>query len=292
MSLSELLQSREILSTGTSSGLSDLKNRILDEGFAWYARHPEETEIIVSNLNLFSLPTDNGFIGKVQKGILLHYYEKVLPLCLSPQKYYEYLMERVDGNEAMEMLKKKRVNSEGTLLTISHFGAIELITPFIAAQPNTMNSVLRFTTQHFSDVAASYAERLHNEAGFGRINFIEIGKPGVPAAMEMAAALRRCEIISTVFDEETSYSVPAELLGKKVNGGSGLDKLISYTRSPMHIFNASMIRSENETYTLHFDEIPVDGVSSIQQMYNSLEKQILAHPDQWYFLHEEIPVIK
>ena len=126
---------------------------------------------------------------------------------------------------------------------------------------------------------------------FGPIRFIEIGKPGTSIALEMAAALRRKEILISVFDERTDYSKPVTLFGKQVSGGAGLDKLIAFANVPVDVYTAFMIRLENYRYQLKLNKINTEDKNIIQQMYNNLQNIISSHCEQWYFLHEEIPFI-
>jgi lauroyl/myristoyl acyltransferase len=125
----------------------------------------------------------------------------------------------------------------------------------------------------------------------GEINFIEIGKPGTNAALEMAAALRKKEVLVTVFDEKTDYSIPVKLFGRDVWGGAGLDKLIKYTGSSIAVFNAYMIRTGPYNFELKLVEINVKSENIIQNMFTNLEQLVKDHLEQWYFLHEEIPFI-
>lgn len=291
LSLSEVLQSEKILNAGRSADISFVKEMVLAEGNSYFVSHPQETDLIRSNLSAFGLSADTESVNRVIRGVLLHYYEKILPLFLSPAGYRDYLMDRVEGRESMEVFRELRGRGEGTLCTISHFGAVELIAPYIAACGYDLSTVLRFTTQHFSDMAAAHAGAFYSEGSFGKINFIEIGKPGVHAAIEMAAALRRAEIVSTVFDEETEYSLPVTLFGQEISGGAGLHKLITFAGCPMHIINVSMVRNNEENYTFKLDMIDSNKGEPVRQMYRFLEKTVAASPEQWYFLHERIPFI-
>jgi len=137
---------------------------------------------------------------------------------------------------------------KGVLVTISHFGAVEFITPFLSSLLLKMNVCLRFTTESFSQKAHVYAENMAKSGSFAPINFIEIGKPGTRAALDMASAIRRGEILVSVFDEETDYSIPVPLMGKMVPGGAGLHKLIQFAGEQCAVCTAHCVRREHETY--------------------------------------------
>ncbi|NLD99333.1 MAG: hypothetical protein GX640_05615, partial [Fibrobacter sp.] len=199
--------------------------------------------------------------------------------------------EHIDYQDALAQLNESILNQRGILLAISHFGAVEFLTPGLASFKLPLNTVLRFTSEQFSRIAEERAKTLQTSGLFGPIRFIEIGKPGTSIALEMAAALRRKEILISVFDERTDYSKPVTLFGKQVSGGAGLDKLIAFANVPVDVYTAFMIRLENDRYQLKLNKINTEDKNIIQQMYNNLQNIISSHCEQWYFLHEEIPFI-
>jgi lauroyl/myristoyl acyltransferase len=54
-----------------------------------------------------------------------------------------------------------------------------------------------------------------------------------------------------------------------------------------------MVRTSNNKYHLHIKKIDAsDPTELIDNIYKSLETIVLNHPEQWYFLHEEIPFVE
>ena len=92
-------------------------------------------------------------------------------------------------------------------------------------------------------------------------------------------------------DEETGYSVPAQLFGKTVEGGAGLDKLLKFAGASVSAFNVFMVRTGEDTFTMKLLPVDLASESPIQQMYTNLESVLKLHLEQWYFLHEEIPFL-
>jgi lauroyl/myristoyl acyltransferase len=205
----------------------------------------------------------------------------------TPQQLAAFLAENVvvaDGD--IEGLRAAIDTGRGVLLATCHFGAVELIGPALMIRGLPVTGVLRFATDAFSRVVQGRAAELAASGLFGRARFIEIGRPGVAAAVEMAAVLRRREVLLAVFDEETDYSIPVHLLGAQVRGGAGLDRLLRFVNAPVSAMTAFMVRNGDGTYRLAVDAAP-DG--SVQGMFGRLEAAVREHPEQWYFLHEEVP---
>lgn len=291
MSLSKYLQSQEIIKSISGKSPEDARSLILDKGLSWLAGHPEEAELVRSNLRSLDIPFSDDLVKRIQEHIALHYYEKILPLCGDPEFYYHFLNENVDVSE-VHTLKDVLEKEKGVLVTAAHFGGVELIVPTLSMFKLPIHPVLRFTTEQFSKVAHKHAEDMEDCGFFGPINFIEIGRQGTVAALDMAAVLRRKELLFSVFDEETDYSTTVKLFGKEISGGAGLDRLLRFANTPVAVFNAFMIRAGINKYTLKFIEIDVTEGNPIQSMFNNLEKIAEENLEQWYFLHEEIPFIK
>ncbi len=289
MSLSKELQSPEILKKIVGMSASEITELFLEIGESWYKNNEDEAKLIAENLELFGI-SDKTSVEEVQKHIVLHYVEKVLPLSGSFEQFADFIDANVDTVEAEQKLKAA-AEKGGTLLATPHFGAVELAVPTVSRLGFTANAVLRFTTANLSEKAQGFAEGMKQSGKFSPIKFIEIGKPGVISALEMSAALKRDEILFSVFDEETDYSTPVDLFNKKVMGGAGLDRLLKFTKHPVTVFNVFMVRTGEQKYKMVLKEVDEAGEAPIQQMYENLQSVLEDHAEQWYFLHEEIPLV-
>jgi hypothetical protein len=292
MSLSRHLQSKEILSALPGTRPGDLRSLLLERGRQWYADHPEETGLIGENLRRFAMSPSAELIASIQTHIILHYFEKLLPLTGGPEFYHDFLSSSVDTSQAMSLLSQARAQGKAILLATPHFGAVEFIVPCCSLAGHLTNVLLRFTTAQFSGQAQAKAAALSESGLFSPIRFIEIGKPGTMAALDMAAALRRQQMLVTVFDEKTEYSRPVNLLGTRVWGGAGLDKLIRHSQAQLALFAGYMLRLEGDRYRFTVDPIALDQDDPIQALFDSLQQKVTGHLEQWYFLHEEVPFVE
>lgn len=286
MSLSRELQTAAILECRDPRVL---RETIMQRGITWYSAHPLERDRIAENLSLMGLDSSSTLVDKIIENILLHYYEKIAGLCHTPESFHRYLLESTDCSHAQTVIDSARGEKKAVLLAIGHFGAVELIAPALAARGYTMTVALRFKTEQLASQAREQARVMHESGLFGTISFIEIGKPGTVAALEMAAVVRSGGILISIFDEDTNYSIPVTLLGKALKGGSGIDKLIAFSRAPLAACSAFMVREKNERYTLAVSRVADDHGAPVQALYDNLAKQLEHGLEQWYFLHEEIP---
>jgi lauroyl/myristoyl acyltransferase len=291
MSLSRYLQDEELLSGQGGIDRESLREGVMRRGGEWYAQNPAETDALRGNLGAFGFTAEPSLTQAVREHVLLHYYEKFLPVVLAPHAYADYLHEHVDAAEGVEQIRAAVGEQQGCLLATAHFGAVELITPTLAAHGLDMTAALRFTTERFSAMASRQAERLRESGRFGQVRFIEVGKPKTSAALEMAAVIRRHGTLLSVFDERTEYSVEVTLRGRKVWGGAGLDRLIRFANAPLALFSVFMIRTGPEQYRLVAQRIAAPAGGEIQAMFDSLASLLDQHVEQWYFLHETIPFI-
>lgn len=271
---------------------SELKESVLSCGRNWFVDHPEEAHHIQLNLDELGIAYTPELLNNIKDNILLHYYEKLLPLTNGPEFYHKFLTTHIDGSEVVSQLKSISQSGRGILLATAHFGAVEFITPFLATNYFPMNVLLRFTTEQLSRSAHEMSEMYAKSGLFGSIRFIEIGKPKTSAAMEMAAVLRRNEMLLSVFDEKTDYSTPVTLFNKTIWGGAGLHKLIAFTQRDIAFFSIFLVRKNDGTYKLVAHEIDKSNKNAIQMLYDNLSLLLKNHLEQWYFLHEEIPFVE
>ena len=293
MSLSGYMQSGELLQQAPGKTAEAFRELILDRGRTWFGNHPDERRIISENAEAFGFSPSDTLLSSIEENISLHYFEKLVPLCGDPAFLADFVRANVNAGQAVERVRIELKHGKGVLLATPHFGGIELFGPVISLGSLPLNAVLRFTTQELSERVHAHAERLTNEGPFSEIRFIELGKPGTSAGMEMAAVIRRKEILLTVFDEKTNYSIPVTLFGKRLWGGAGLDRLVKFSSAPITVFVAFMVRTQqNFRYELRLVEIAPSEDNLIQDMYDALQDVLQNNFEQWYFLHEQIPFLE
>jgi lauroyl/myristoyl acyltransferase len=211
---------------------------------------------------------------------------------MTPEQFKDYLTQRVTSPDEISILEKSLVGKKGVLLSVCHFGAVEMIGPFLAAQGIPFTGTVRFATGALSDAARLKAEQLSRSGLFANIKLIEIGAGSSAASLEMAAVLRRGELLCTVFDEPTRYGIEVSFRGQRILGGAGLEKLVAFMNGAVTVMSAFMIRTDNERYELRLSDIGSATEGLTQRMFGAFERQCLRHLFQWYFLHEEISFVK
>lgn len=291
MSLSTYLQNSDVMRAIQNMDHRQLKDYIVARGSTWFADTPAECATIRENLQLFGLPHDEAALEAVKHHILLHYYEKLIGVCYQPKQFHQFLHAHVDATAALETLGAIKAQGKAVVCAISHFGGVELLAPTLASHGHALSIALRFSTPQLSALVHARAQSLRDSGLFAPISFIEIGKPGTVAALEMAAVVRAGGIMTSVFDEETEYSLPVDLLEKRLWGGAGLDKLVKYARAPLALVAAFMVRTDAERYTLVVKEVPQQHPAPIQALYDALAPLVQRHSEQWYFLHETLPLV-
>ncbi|HEX2958248.1 MAG TPA: hypothetical protein VHO70_15545 [Chitinispirillaceae bacterium] len=293
MSLSEFLQCNEVMRCTRDGNPEKLLATILSKGNEWFELHPEESLFIRSNLDAFGFKSDKASVATFQHHLILHYYEKLLGLCLPTVQFREFLRSNITVGKGIELLNNSLSQGKAVLLANGHFGAVEFSTPLLASYKLPVNTVLRFKTETLAQMASERAAKLTSEAEFGKINFIQIGRAGTAAAMEMAAALRRKEVLLSIFDERTEYSKKVTLFGTMIWGGAGIDRIIRYCGTDLDVFTIFTIRTTENSYRLHIEKIDTtDPAMIIGNLYQSLGNIVQKNPEQWYFLHEEIPFVE
>jgi len=292
MGLSKHLQSPEILQKVSGMNPDELRTAVLEMCRKWYDLHPEEGTLIRTNLERLGISSTEKQFREIEHHIFLHYYEKFLPHIKTPQEYHSFLREQVDCQEAVGQLETSLSHGNGILLVTAHFGSIEFLIPGLSMHKSLpLNTAVRFTTERFSQQMHGHARNMHDSGYFSLVHILEIGKPGMMIALEMLKVLRRKEILFSVFDERTPYSVPVKLFGRDVWGGAGLDKLLNSCNEPVALYTIYAVRTGENTHQLKLFEIDTSR-DPIQGIYDSLETIVNDHLEQWYFLHEEIPFVE
>ena len=106
MSLSRYIQSPELLRNISGSNPEELKREVLDRGKRWYSENPGEVELITENLRKLEIPFTAELVEKIKINVILHYYEKLLPLCGGAEFYHSFLKKHVDCTDAAEFLRQ------------------------------------------------------------------------------------------------------------------------------------------------------------------------------------------
>ena len=222
-------------------------------------------------------------IRGVFQGILWHYYEKIFNVYTSVEKLKNFFNRYIkpDGIAAIEQGIAK---GKGVLLVTGHFGGIEFIPTYLAAQDYPVTIIAKFSSEHLRKISSELA---------GKMSFKIIDANHcsniVKAILEN---LRENRIVITQCDEieawRPSLHQEVSFLGKRIHLDKTINTLIK--RGKASLVFAVMRRINNQGYKFiahSWDEI----VNALGQTGNSsggelvlryLEQYIYHHPEEWY----------
>ena len=259
--------------------------RIVELGLRYYGEHPAEVDVIAKNLARVGFPHDGAALDAVLEGIAAHYYEKLFALVKTFEAYW-ISKNRVELGVSLDVFAEARETGKGMFVAQSHFGATYLLAGVLMAHgieasmvgnfPGQVGTLLR---ENGATIAARY--------GTARANLLNLADPAVDVPMEMLVRLKQRQILSNVFDENNEFSRPVKLLGRDLYGGSGMDLILRhFDDDQLIVVTPFLVRTSDETFRYEIDRHSLAGGDVIQSFYRSLERRILAHPEQWYFLQE------
>ena len=105
MNLSTYIQDETILTVARRDGPEALRESIVERGREWFERNPDELRRIEGNLEAFGFEATQDMVDAVAQGVLLHYFEKLVPVCFTPGQFRQYLRANVDVGEVVSALR-------------------------------------------------------------------------------------------------------------------------------------------------------------------------------------------
>ena len=259
--------------------------RIVELGLRYYGEHPAEVDVIAKNLARVGFPHDGAALDAVLEGIAAHYYEKLFALVKTYEAYW-IATNRVELGGSLDAFAEARAAGKGVFVAQSHFGATYLLASVLMAHGIEASMVGNFPGQvgtMLRENGATIAQRY----GTARADLLNLADPAVDVPMEMLVRLKQRQVLSNVFDENNEFSRPVKLLGRDLFGGSGMDLILRhFTDDQLVVVTPFLVRTSDETFRYEIDRHSLAGGDVIQSFYRSLERRILAHPEQWYFLQE------
>jgi len=260
--------------------------KILEQGLAYYASHPDEVDRVARNLEHMGLASSGAALDAALEGIVAHYYEKLFILV----KGYEAVWiarERVEiAPGALEPLEEAKATGKAVFLAGCHFGATYLQTLVLAARGYCVSAVGKFPGRVGETLRANDA-RFAERYGTGRTTFLDVSDPREDVPGAMLQQLMTGGVLSNVFDENNAFSMPRHLLGRTVHGGSGMDLILRrFTDQRVVVLTPFLVRTGPETFRFETDHHSLSSVDIVGDFYRSLGQRIQRHPEQWYFIHE------
>jgi hypothetical protein len=259
--------------------------KIIELGKRYYDDHPDDVAQIADNLSFLRLPSTGRELDSVLEEIVVHYYEKLFVLVKTYEGYW-IAKNRVDVGNSLEPFIEARETGKAVFVGQSHFGATYLMYLILMVHGFDINVVGNFPDPVGSMLIETNGV-ISEKYGTGKTNLLNMAEPGVDVPFEMMRLLSTRNIVSNVFDENNEFCKPVSLLGKRIMGGTGMDVILrNYSDERVIVVTPFMIRTSDETFRYELDRHSLAGGDIIAGFYQSLEKRIKQHYQQWYFIHE------
>ncbi|MGA2545890.1 MAG: hypothetical protein ABSF43_05050 [Rectinemataceae bacterium] len=214
---------------------------------------------------------------KVFGHILEHYFEKLLVANRSRSFLDAFLRKRVEAR-GLERLDEALVRGKGAIAVTAHWGAVELIPPFLVERGYPISVVLETRTPRLREAL----ERLV----VGRDVDLIIASRGDKVLERIFGALERGRVLVTQVDEVDAWrkrrSRTIRLFGKSLFFDHSLDFIAKRSDAPsVGIFCR---RSDRLRYSLDCEEIALDPRTEdvAAKAMKLWERRTIAEPEQWY----------
>lgn len=227
-------------------------------------------------------PEIKAVLKDVFRGILTHYYEKLFNAFSSIEKLNKFLNRKVE-DRGLTAIRQALSNGKGVLLVTGHFGGIEFIPAFLAANRCPVTIIVRFSSQLLRQTSLQKAEEFSTRI---------IDADHTPNIMRAVFDnLRENRIVITQCDEisewRPSFNKTLFFLGKRIHLDRTIDILLR--RYDTSLIFCIMHREKNYHYrflahSLEEEEYlsATEGLSTGAKTLKLLEKYIYKNPEQWY----------
>jgi lauroyl/myristoyl acyltransferase len=285
LSIGKFLLNKENLNFVAKNSFKFGKPYIVDEGMKYFEKNSAEVERIGKNLQYMGLPSSGKNLDDTLRGIAVHYFEKLFVLTKNYEMFW-IAKNKIETGCSLEIIKEAQDSKKAVFAAQSHFGASYFMSITFMVNGFNIASVGKFP-EPVGSMIKNGSETIAQKYGTGKTKLINIADPQCDVAYEMFSTLLRGGILSNVFDENNQFSNKADLLGKKVMGGSGMDIILQkWNDEKLVVVTPFLVRTGEDSYRFELDRHYLNKGNIIQSFYDSLGKRISSHPDQWYFIHE------
>jgi len=224
----------------------------------------------------------NAVSKNVFRGILSHYYEKVFNAFSSVEILKAFLNTHIKS-QGIAAIRQALSNGKGVLLVTGHFGGVEFIPAFLAANSCPVTIIAKFSSDFLRDTSIQKAKKFSTRI---------IDADNTPNIMKAVFDnLRENRIVITQCDEigewRPSRKDTLYFLGKEINLDKTIDILLK--RCGTSIVFCIMHRDNNYGYrfiahSLEEEEhiLSPENLSIGARILKFLEKYIYEYPEQWY----------
>ena len=219
----------------------------------------------------------------VFRGVLSHYYEKLFNALSSAEELEAFLLIKMKS-EGITAIEEGLSIGKGVLLITGHFGGVELIPGYLAANNYPVTIIARFSSDYLRDISIKKAGRFATKI-IDADNTPNIMKAILYNLKENRVVITQCDEIK---EWRPSRNNKVLFLGKQIRLDRTLDVLLK--RGGAYIVFGIMHRNENQHYKFFvhsLEEMVKRFKSSVNMSAGAvvlkfLEYYIYKYPEEWY----------
>ena len=249
-------------------------------GLIYFGINPQERMNIYRSLK-YVLGQKAGRIGfhsvliRTYCGIVEHYYEKMINAHRELHAMIHFLNQALSFS-GKSVLDRADAEGKGCILVTGHFGAVEYIPLFLAANHYRPSMIVRYKTE-------ALRQALVAKSQFVDLELIDADHPNV--VFKALRAIQRKRILITMCDEIHHWRPCSErsasLFGRCIPQDRTLDTLYRRSKAPV-VFGIAA--REESGYDVQM--VPIaDGKSNASicsAVWERLETLVYRSPEQWY----------
>jgi len=219
----------------------------------------------------------------VFRGVLSHYYEKLFNAFSSAEELEDFLQIKMKS-EGITAIKEGLGIGKGVLLITGHFGGVELIPGYLAANNYPVTIIVRFSSDYLRDISIKKAGIFSTKI-IDADNTPNIMKDILYNLKENRVVIIQCDEIN---EWRPSRHNKVLFLGKQIGLDRTTDVLLK--RGGASIVFGVVHRNDNQRYKfiVHSLEEMVKKLDSSVNMsigavvLKFLEHYIYKYPEEWY----------
>ena len=278
--LSRFLQKRPNIFLAKMLPFSLYRQYLSMIGFYYYGINGDERRNVTRSLKYVLGEKIGGIrfqsiLFRTYFGIFEHYFEKMINAHKSLPEMMNYLTTRISfsGRNRLDRIISK---NKGCIFVTGHFGAVEYIPLYLAANGFRPSMILRFKTRELKAA-------LIDKSNSVDLELIDADSPNV--LFKALNAIKKGRILITMCDEVHSWrpcsKERTQLFGRYIPKDRTLDLLYKRSRAPICF---GIVQREKTGYDLSVHPM-ADGeekCSVCEASWNLLERYVYRNPDQWY----------
>jgi lauroyl/myristoyl acyltransferase len=253
--------------------------------FTFVRKEKQKTKMAV--LDVFAGRKSTGeiecIIRRVFRGMSSHYYEKLFNAYSSAETLRAFLRTHME-NEGMSAIDEGLSKGRGVLLITGHFGGVEFIPGYLAANHYPVTIVVKFSSNHLRKVSTQKAEKFSARL-IDPANTPNMIRSILDNLRENRIVIIQCDEIAAW---SPSHDTKIDFLGKQINLDKTLNILTKRGNCPivfgiMHRMNQHRYKFIVNSWEEMSKQFLCSGEMSIGAVVlKLLEHYIYKYPQQWY----------